>query len=348
MEPPRPPRLQDLPRRWARFCLGVERFAAIDLGRDFTRAGCLVACSGGADSTALALIAALLCRKNGGELTAVHLDHGLRPQSGADAAFVRAFCEKWDIPLVARRADVTELARARGCGLEEAGRIARYGLFSSERQRTGAAFVLVAHQLNDLAEDQLMRLTRGAGWPGLGGMPAVDDARGLLRPLLLTPRADIEAFLTACGQSWRVDASNFAPIALRNRMRQSVLPALLRENPGYLDAARRLWRQSRLDEAHFEALLAPLVRRAETDGAGLMLPAAMLDALDPALRPRLFKAALDALGAGQALADGLFQLDRLWRERAIGKRVRFPGDKEALIGKPGVRIQPIDRKKLCG
>lgn len=348
MEPPTPgpPRLQDLPRRWARFCLGIEHFAAMDLGRDFTRVGCLVACSGGADSTALLLIAALLCRKNGGRVAAAHLDHGLRSEAEADAAFVSAICEKWNIPLVAEHADVAELARRRGCGLEEAGRNARYSLYARAREKFGALTVLVAHQLNDLAEDQLMRLTRGAGWPALGGMPAVDDARGLVRPLLLTPRADIEAFLAACGQTWRTDASNYAPFALRNRVRGGILPALVRENTGYLDAARRLWRQARLDGAHFEALLAPLLPQG--DATGILLPAATLNTLDAALRPRLFKAALDRLGPGQALADGLFRLDGLWTGRAFGRRVRFPGDKEAVVVKAGVRMQPIDRKKLSG
>ncbi len=348
MERPTPalPKLNELPSRWARFCLGVERFASVDLKRDFTRAGCIVACSGGADSTALLFTAALLCRKNSGSLSAVHLNHGLRVEADADADFVRGLCEKWNVKLISESMDVSALARAKGCGLEEAGRAARYDLFARARERTGAAFVLVAHQLNDLAEDQLMRLTRGVGWPGLGGMNAVDDARHLLRPLLLTPRVEIEAFLNACGQSWRVDASNSEPNALRNRVRQGILPALRRENPGYLHAAERLWRQARLDEAHFEALLAPLAPHGEA--AGFELPAGMLDGLDTALRSRLFKVALDKLGPGQARTDSLLLLDRLWRDRAFGRRVQFPGDKEAVIVKTGVRLRPIDRKKLSG
>ncbi|OIN98632.1 MAG: tRNA lysidine(34) synthetase TilS [Desulfovibrionaceae bacterium CG1_02_65_16] len=344
------PLLEDLPAKWARFCLGVETFAVIDLGCGFTREGCVVACSGGADSTALLLLAALLCRKNGGSIMAVHLDHCLRPDSGEDAGFVRALCEHWSIPLVLEAADVQALADQAGIGLEEAGRNARYALFERVRRQCGAQRVLVAHQLNDLAEDQLMRLVRGVGWPSLGGMPAVDDTRHLLRPLLLTPRAVIEAFLTACGQSWRVDASNFTPAATRNRLRHGVLPALMRENPGYLAAAKRLWRQARLDASHLDAQLAPLLAQLPRTAPGepLLLPATLLNAADPALRLRLFKIALERLGPGQPLADALFRLDELWRQHATEKSLRFPGDKEARLIKSGVEFKPIDRKKECG
>jgi tRNA(Ile)-lysidine synthase len=349
MAPPLP-RLQDLPPKWARFCLGVEAFAAEELGCDFTRASCVAACSGGADSTALLLLSALLCRKNGGSLSAVHLDHALRPESQAEAEFVAGLCEKWNIPLVRERQDIAALAREGRIGLEEAGRNARYALLERVRRASGAQYVLVAHQLNDLAEDQLLRLMRGGGWPALGGMAGVDAARGLLRPLLLTSRAELEGFLRACGQTWQVDASNLAPCSTRNRVRLNILPALEAENPAYLDAAARLWRQARCDEGHWDAALAPLLAAlpAPAPGEALLLPAAMLDAAAPALRLRLFKAALERLGPGQPLADALFRLDELWRQRATGKRLRFPGDKEARLAKSGVLMQAIDRKKECG
>jgi len=343
-------RLQELPAKWARFCLGIETFATIDLGVDFTRLGCVVACSGGADSTALLLLTALLCRKNGGSISAAHLDHGIRKDSGEDAAFVRNVCEKWHVPVVAEALDVKDLAAKQSIGLEEAGRNARYALLERVRLDTGAAHVLVAHQLNDLAEDQLLRLVRGVGWPALGGMTAVDAGRHLLRPLLLTPRALLQDFLRACGQDWRVDASNFEPTATRNRVRQGVLPALVRENPAYLEAAQRLWRQARLDEEHFDAALAPLLAQLPFShpGEAFVVPAELLSPATSALRLRLFKAALERLGPGQVLADGLFTLERLWSERSTGKSVRFPGDKEARLIKSGVAFQAIDRKKECG
>lgn len=346
-----PPRLQDLPPKWARFCLGVQAFARDSLGCDFTREACVVGCSGGVDSTALLLIAAILCRRSeGGRVIAAHLDHGLRAESGSDAAFVSALCENWNISLVIDRQDVAAFAQSKGVGLEEAGRDARYALFERVRAEHGAALVLVAHQLNDLAEDQLLRMTRGAGWPSLGGMAGHDPARKLLRPLLLTPKDELERFLRALRQPWAQDATNLAPVATRNRMRLNVVPQLVAENPGYLESAARLWRQARCDEIYWDEALASLLAalpRAEAGDAQL-LPAAMLDAAPQALRLRLFKAALEQMGPGQPLADSLFRLDQLWLQKASGKRVRFPGDKEARIGKPGVTLAPIDRKKECG
>ncbi|MBI5519704.1 MAG: tRNA lysidine(34) synthetase TilS [Desulfovibrio sp.] len=349
--PPLPPKLQDLPPKWARFCLGIGSFAAGELGQPFTGRSCVVACSGGADSTALLLIAALLCRKDGGTVTAAHLDHGLRTESGADAAFVRGLCENWNIPLAEERADVAGLARAGGTGLEEAGRAARYAFFERVRQSAGAELLLLGHQLNDLAEDQLMRLMRGAGWPALGGMAGWDPHRRVLRPLLLTPRANLEEFLKISGTPWRVDLSNFEDTFTRNRVRKDLLPVMQRENPAYLDAAARLWRQGRTDETHWEAEAARALAQvpaAASPHRAVLLPQDVLQTAPAPLRLRLYKAMLERLGPGQPLADGIFRLDALWREGAPGKRLRFPGDKEARVTKAGLTFRVIDRKKECG
>jgi tRNA(Ile)-lysidine synthase len=343
-----PPRIQDLPPKWARFCLSVATFAAEELGCGFAPRRCLVACSGGADSSALLLLATLLCRRAGGDVAAVHLDHGLRPESAADAAFVATFCKEFGVPLVSETLDVSALAHSRGLGLEEAGREARYDLFERARRETGSELVLVGHQLNDLAEDQLLRLMRGSGWPALGGMAGYDPERSLLRPLLLTPKAALEEFLQVSGRSWREDETNLGAATARNRVRNGILPAMLDENPAYLAAAARLWRQARLDEEHLDAMVARAMRQISTDAGGLLIPATLLRAAPAPLRQRIVKAALEQTGPGQPLCDGLFQLDSLWRAKRTGKTVRFPGDKEARIVKQGIRVQVIDRKKTSG
>lgn len=344
------PRLQELPPKWARFCLGIGGFATQELGRSFSSAACVVACSGGADSTALLLLSALLCRKDGGRVVAAHLDHGLRRESHADAAFVAGLCDRMDIPLVSERQDVSLMARERGIGLEEAGRLARYDLLERVRRDTRADLILLGHQLNDLAEDQLLRLMRGAGWPALGGMAGHDVQRCLLRPLLLTPRTALEDFLNVCGQTWCVDQSNLELAATRNRVRHELLPVLMRENPSYLAAATRLWRQARMDESHWDAeVTAALAESLQTTSdAKIILPAQTLKTAPAALRLRLYKAVLESLGPGQALSDSLFRLDELWRQSATGKSLRFPGDKEAALTKAGIVMRVIDRKKECG
>ncbi|MDP3427461.1 MAG: tRNA lysidine(34) synthetase TilS [Humidesulfovibrio sp.] len=338
-------RLQDLPRKAARFCLGIGSFAARELGCDFPTLRCLVACSGGADSIALLRIAHLLCQTKGGTVSAAHLDHCLRPESPLDAEFVARLCASLGVELHAQRQDIASQAQASGIGLEEAGRVARYAFLERTRRQINADVILVAHQLNDLAEDQLLRLMRGTGWPALGGMPGHDPDRNLLRPLLLSPREDLENFLRISHQPWRNDISNFDRATTRNRVRHDVLPELLRNNPCYLDSAARLWRQARMDGAHWDAALAETLPTVVIDGQRRLIPAEVLQASPAPLRLRLCKAVLEAAGPGQSLCDGLFRLDELWQARGTGKSVRFPGDKEARIFRSGIAVQVIDRKK---
>lgn len=341
-------RLQDLPPRWARFCLGIQSFAAQELRCDFSTQSCLVGVSGGADSTALLLITTLLCRLNGGSVQVAHLNHGLRAEAQDDQAFVSELCDAVGVMCRTETADVSALAAQNGMGLEEAGRAARYELFERERGRVGASVVLVAHQLNDLAEDQLMRLTRGSGWPALGGMAGFDPHRCLLRPLLLTPRAELEAFLTQAGCAWRVDETNTDRAATRNRIRHDLLPLFQAENPAFLSAAARLWRQARVDEAHWDAELREASQHLVYEPTCIFLPARVLKSASCALRQRLYITILERLGPGQALSESVSQLDGLWSAAASGKRVQFPGDKEARISKSGIRFRVIDRKKECG
>lgn len=323
------PDLGALPRPQALLCLSVARFLTRDCGHDPADATWIVGLSGGPDSLVLLTILSILAPRLGARLEAAHLDHGLRPESAAEAASVAAFCRARGLPCRVRRADVAGLARSQGRGIEDAGRAARYAFFAELAAGRDNAWTVLGHQLNDLAEDQLMRLSRGAGWPALGGMPALDAGRRLLRPLLLTPRAAVEAFATALALPVLADPSNADLAFLRNRLRHDVLPRLEAENPRHLEAAARLWRQARLDEALFESLL-------PTPDDPAVLPMDTLLALDPALRPRLYRRALASLGPGQALADGLRALDAAVTRRRTGSAFQFPGGKTARITRRAV------------
>ncbi|WP_300159808.1 tRNA lysidine(34) synthetase TilS, partial [Solidesulfovibrio sp.] len=318
------PDLGALPRPQALLCLSVARFLTRDCGHDPAGATWIVGLSGGPDSLVLFTVLSVLAPRLGARLEAAHLDHGLRPESAAEAASVAAFCRERAVVCHVRRADVAGLARSQGRGIEDAGRAARYAFFAELAGDRTKAWIVLGHQLNDLAEDQLLRATRGAGWPALGGMPALDAARRLLRPLLLTPRAAIEAFAAALALPTLADPSNADRAFRRNRLRHDVLPLLCAENPRYLDAAARLWRQARLDAALFESLLP-----AADDPA--VLPLATVLGLHPTLRPRLYRKALASLGPGQALADALRGLDDAVTRRQTGRVFQFPGGKQARI-----------------
>ena len=163
-----PCRMQDLPPAGARLCMAVGRFLKEKCG--VSPHHVIVAFSGGADSTALAVILRCL----GVSLVLAHLDHRLRPESGEEAESARRFAERLGVPCMVRRVDVEALARSEGIGLEDAGRRARYAFFDSALLSERAEWVVTGHHLDDLSEDVLMRLVRGSGWPGLGGMKAVD------------------------------------------------------------------------------------------------------------------------------------------------------------------------------
>ena len=330
-------RLQDLPPRWAHFCLGVERFIHNELDLRLQGAQLAVALSGGVDSTALLLVLHCLAPRMQCRLLAVHCDHGIRPESAKDAHFSAQLCARLGVACHSERMDVPALARERKMGLEEAGRLARQKLYARMRSERDCSHIATGHQLNDLAEDQLMRQLRGAGWPALGGMRGVAPEQGVLRPLLLTPKSVLEKFVAALGFSWREDASNQDTIFLRNRVRHSVLPLLLQENPAYLDAVAGLWRQAQYDAAYWEATMEHMLSELEwRDNGALFLPHPVLSRSPKALRLRLFKKCLEMIGPGQPLATSIFRLERSWQERAFGAALQFPGDKEARVTARGV------------
>ncbi|MBZ2171678.1 tRNA lysidine(34) synthetase TilS [Nitratidesulfovibrio sp. SRB-5] len=378
-----PLRLQDLPPTAARFCLRVGDFLTGELPRGATPDNgipghaqpggaaeaqpspvsglrLVIGVSGGADSLCLLLVLRWLAPRLGLRLHAAVLDHGLRPESADEARAVAALCRRLGVPCRAERADVSDLAARECCGLEDAGRRARYAFFEAERQRTGADWTCTAHQADDLCEDVLLRLVRGTGWPGLGGMAAMDPARRILRPLLTTERRDIDAFLADLGVQPVRDPSNADPAYRRNRLRHQVLPLLRAENPALGEAVRSLWELARCDADYWSRHLAHAQaghadgergadappRPAATHGAAcatpphaspvappqcILLPGRTLRGLHRAARLRLYKRMLDRLGPGQPLAASLMDLDAAWHAGRGGACVQFPGGKTARV-----------------
>lgn len=335
--PPPPPRLGDLPPVLAHRCLGVARFVAGTLDVDWTGTRLVVACSGGPDSLALLAILQCLAPRHGLGLTVAHLDHALRPESREDAHAVRQLCAAWDLPFRESRQDVAALALHRRTGLEDAGRQARREFLERLRRETDAAWIVTGHQLNDLAEDQILRRLRGAGWPALGGMAGADASRQLLRPLLLTPRAHLLELLQALRLPWRLDPSNDDRRFLRNRVRHDILPLLLQENPAYLDAVAGQWRLARIDAARDEAEVAAVLAQIAPSPAGPVLPWELLGSLPPALRLRCCKRLVELAGPGQPLLETLLALEQALASGVREGAFQFPGGKTLRLDRQGLR-----------
>ncbi len=224
----------------------------------------LAAVSGGPDSIALLNVLAALSGELQFNLSAAHLDHGIRPEAPEEERFVLAACERLGLECAVGRADARAFASERGCSLEEAARELRQDFLAvqAERRAGGGATrgratrVALGHTLNDQAETVIMRLIRGAGVRGLSAMrpvtereaaagsgPASPGDRGgpgppavFIRPLLSSTREEVLEFLTSRGIEHVEDASNLDRTFLRNRVRHELL-ALLREryNPAIVE-----------------------------------------------------------------------------------------------------------------
>ncbi|MGC2854457.1 tRNA lysidine(34) synthetase TilS [Novispirillum sp. DQ9] len=182
-----------------------------------------VGVSGGADSLALVILADAWARARGGAVTALTVDHGLRPEAAAEAARVGS----WMAGLGIAHAVLRPAAPLPGSNLQAEARAVRHHLLRGWCRDHGVLHLLLAHNLEDQAETLLLRLARGSGVAGLSAMAAVSwtaETR-LLRPLLTVPRAALEALLAARGRDWVRDPSNANEAFGRVRMRR-LLPVL--------------------------------------------------------------------------------------------------------------------------
>ena len=214
----------------------------------------LVAASGGADSTALALALKYL----GCEIALAHVHHGLRGKAAdADARFVTALAEKIGAPFFFGRFDVRAEAKKTGESLEMAARRVRRDFLVATARREKIRHVATGHTADDQAETVLLRIARGTSVAGLAGIPYVSKQGGIafVRPLRDATRAQVVAFLKSRKQRWREDASNADDFALRNRVRHEILPLLeKRLNPGVRQALLRLADIAAAEDAVMAAL----------------------------------------------------------------------------------------------
>ncbi len=203
----------------------------------------LVAVSGGSDSVALACALTSLARKYRIKITLAHLNHRIRGRAAdEDARFVKRLADRLGAGCVQRRIDVPRMARGKGISLEMAARDARYGFFRQAMRTTGADCLATGHTSDDQAETVLLRLVRGTGSQGLGGIAYKTERQGMqiIRPLLEVTHAQVIEYLRKNKTPWREDASNRDRQFLRNRIRLEILPLLeKRLNPGVRNALVR-------------------------------------------------------------------------------------------------------------
>lgn len=245
----------------------------------------LCAVSGGADSMCLLQLLHGLEEERGIRVFAAHFEHGLRgEESLRDMAFVENWCRAHDIPCLAERGDTRALAEKEHLGLEEAARKLRYAFLERAADHFGCDRIATAHTADDNAETVLLNLVRGSGTKGLGGIP---PRRGnIVRPLLETDRAEIEAYLKAQGVPHVEDSSNESLDFSRNRLRREILPLLREMNPALNDALGRTAALLRRDDSFLRGLAEEWL---EKTFDGESLPLSKLRKLHPAVASRAVK-----------------------------------------------------------
>jgi len=329
-----PTRLQDLNPKAAHFCLGIENFITNKLTVSLKNTTFLVALSGGVDSSALLIVLSCLAEKNNSTVKAAHFNHKLRLEADDEEQHVQALCKLLDIELLIESYNVAEYAEHNKIGIEEAARHLRYAFLAKAKAAANADFIVTGHHANDLAEDVIMRLVRGTGWPALGGMEGVCFNRSIVRPLLSTSKNDIQKFAKSIALSWCEDASNEDTTFLRNRVRSEIIPLLCKENPAFLTAITSLWDLARIDDNHWKSIIDTHLENTDHDQP--ILHKQDLKSMSQATRLRIYKAILTSMGEGQPLQANLLALDAAWKANIGGKIVQFPGNKTATISKGSI------------
>ena len=216
----------------------------------------MVGLTGGPDSVFLLYALHTLQPRMGFTLRAVHVHHGIRgAEADRDEAFSEKLCAKLEIPFQAVHVAAPAYAAQHGLSLEEAARILRYEALEAARQQltqAPAAWIAVAHHLDDQAETVLHNLVRGAGLRGLAGME--NRRNHVIRPLLSIKREDILKWLNQYDIPYVTDSTNADPHYTRNRIRSTVLPELRAINPeasAHIAHSAALLREA---DAYFHAL----------------------------------------------------------------------------------------------
>jgi len=287
-----------------------------------------VGISGGVDSVVLLHLLRFLPLKLRPRLVAAHFDHNLRGRaSAADRRFVRDLCASWGIRFLSAKAPrwrTRENAEARA-------REMRYRFLAGAAKKSGARKIAVAHHADDQLETFAMRWIQGAGLRGLAGMrPKRFLENGgrteVIRPLLDTTRAEIEACARAFRLPYREDATNRNDLYLRNRLRK-LLKSLQKENPNLVErtAVNALFLQA--DEDYLSAEIHSVFQRdARKPLKRVTFPLLKYRLMPEALRYRLLqRMAQSLLGESRALpAVAVLKVDEILRDSEGNKSYDLP------------------------
>lgn len=254
----------------------------------------LVGLSGGPDSVCLLRLLCGLREELALTLQAVYVNHNLRPDEvPQEISFCEKTCRELNVTFVLKSVDVAGQQKQQGLSRQEAGRDLRYRAFDEAAAELGASKIALAHNADDQAETIFMRLIRGSGPKGLGGIPPI---RGkIIRPLIETERSVIEQYLVNEEITCVLDSSNLKQDYLRNRFRLSLMPELKKINPNLLHTVRTTAAILQEEERYLEIIvtrtLMKLISRKTPHRIELFL--SPLERLETVILRRVLRRAID-------------------------------------------------------
>jgi tRNA(Ile)-lysidine synthase len=288
-----------------------------------------VAVSGGPDSVLLLEFLGQLARELGLTLAVVHFNHRLRgAESDGDEEFVRKLAGARGPEFLRGEADVAQVARAKHRNLEGTARDLRYRFFLSLVSGGRLDKVATAHTANDQAETVLLRLLRGTGTRGLGGIYPVLEG-SVVRPFLGLTREEIDEELTRRKLEFRVDSSNLETRLRRNKVRRELLPWLAKDfNPRIVTLLKEFADRARDDEAFLAQQAHERARPWRVrEGAAERIPVKPLANFPPAIGRRVLRQMLQGV-RGNLRGIAYAQIEALWRlatEAQSGRSLALPG-----------------------
>lgn len=338
-------------------CRTIERHGLCPPG---TRV--LLAVSGGSDSVALLWLMKELADEGRVEIAGVaHFNHQLRDAASSDEAFCRALAARAGHEFLLGTADVRGRAKHDSVSIEDAARRERYAFLRDMAVGTGATRIATGHTRDDQAETFLLKLARGAGLTGLGGIYPSRDA--LIRPLLDQRRGELRGYLQRRGETWVEDETNADIANLRNRVRHVLMPQLEAAfGESVHDAIARAAALAAEDAAWLDAEAGRLfASMSNPRPGGIGFPDVSLRALPLPLVRRLLLLAMRAVAGGREVGSrhvdvGLDVLDGRCRSaetpagqwELIGGNLVLTGrvlaeDEPARARGPKARVRPRTR-----
>ncbi len=291
----------------------------------------VIALSGGSDSVALTLLLGEVASDLGFTIAGVaHLNHWLRGSAREDERFCRGFAQELSLPIVTETVDVSASARLARISLEDAGHRERYQFFNRTLESFGADRVATAHTRDDQAETVLMRLLRGAGPGGLGGI--YPQSGRVIRPLLGVGKNELRSFLAERGQTYHEDETNADVNVTRNRVRHELIPLLERRfSPSVMEALARDANIARHDSAWLESVanVAHTKCVIYRDGTA-RLEGEPVAGLPTAVARRVVKQALERIAGATAGFDQVERVLTLSRSQSRRADADLPGCRVSL------------------